>query len=101
MTMVMMSLRAEASSEARRLADARSHTRDEDDDALAQLEADGPWIVIARRPTRAAAVARLVRGCERPSRGVMFDGDRDSVESVAADTAYARVDRSHPPRHRL
>ena len=59
MTMVMVSLRAEASSEASRVADARTHTRDEDDDALAQLEADGPWIVIARR-TRMRRLGRRV-----------------------------------------
>jgi hypothetical protein len=49
MTMVMVTLRAEAETEAIRLADARSSTREGDDDALARLEADGPWIMIARR----------------------------------------------------
>ena len=60
MTMVMVSLRAEASSEASRVADARTHTRDEDDDALAQLEADGPWIVIARRTRMRRRLGRRV-----------------------------------------
>lgn len=49
MTMVMVTLRAEAETEAVRLADARSRTRDDDDEALAPLEAEGPWIMIARR----------------------------------------------------
>jgi hypothetical protein len=60
MTMVMVTLRAEAETEAIRLADARSRTREGDDDALARLEADGPWIMIARRTALRRRLGRRV-----------------------------------------
>lgn len=60
MTMVMVTLRAEAGTEALRLANARSHVRDQDEDALAQLEADGPWILIARRTDLRRRLGRRV-----------------------------------------
>jgi hypothetical protein len=60
MTMVMVTLRAEAESEAIRLAEARSRVRDQDEDALARLEADGPWIVIARRAALRRRLGRRV-----------------------------------------
>jgi hypothetical protein len=60
MAMVMVTLRAEAETEAVRLADARSRTRDDDDDALARLEAEGPWIMIARRTILRRRLGRRV-----------------------------------------
>lgn len=49
MTMVTVNLKEAAVSEANRLANARALTRDGDGEALAQLEAEGPWIAVARR----------------------------------------------------
>lgn len=58
--MTMVTLRAEAGSEAIRLADARSRACNDDDDALARLEADGPWIMIARRTSLRRRLGRRV-----------------------------------------
>ena len=49
MTTRLAGLRAEAESEAARLAGARLLAHDGDGDALAQLDAEGPWILVARR----------------------------------------------------
>jgi hypothetical protein len=93
MTMVMVTLRAEAGSEAIRLADARSRARDDDDDSLAQLEADGPWIMIARRtPLR----RRLGRRVLLVWRVAYEDACGRTVESRLA--AIAIQLRASPPK---
>jgi hypothetical protein len=92
MTTVMVTLRGEAVNEARRLADARSHVRHADEDALAQLEADGPWIMIARR-TRLRR--RLGRRALLLWRVVYEDASGRTAESRL--TAIAIQLRSSPP----
>jgi len=93
MTMVMVKLRAEASSEAGRLADARSHTSDADDGALAQLEADGPWIVIARRTRTRRRLGRRVLLLWR----VAYEGASGRVAESRL-TAIVLHLRTSPPR---
>jgi hypothetical protein len=51
MTTMLVDLRAEAAGEVRRLMSARAFLREGDEGAVAQLEADGPWITWARRST--------------------------------------------------
>src|SRR5947209_19174334 len=51
MTTLLVDLRAEAAAEVQRLLRARAFAREGDEGAVAQLEADGPWITPARRPT--------------------------------------------------
>jgi hypothetical protein len=51
MTTMLVDLRAEAAAEVQRLVSARAVARKGDEDAIAQLEADGPWVTRARRPT--------------------------------------------------
>lgn len=49
MTMVTVSLKEAAVTEATRLTNARALSRAGDGEALSQLEAEGPWIAVARR----------------------------------------------------
>ena len=58
MTLEIVDLRAEASAEARRLAAARVMTVDGDRGVLAQVEAEGPWIAVARRNRIRQALGR-------------------------------------------
>jgi hypothetical protein len=51
MTTMQVDLRAEAAAEVQRLLRARAFAREGDERVIAQLEADGPWITAARRPT--------------------------------------------------
>lgn len=48
MTIVTIDLRTEAAADAERLTAARALTRQGDDEVLARLEGDGPWIIGAR-----------------------------------------------------
>jgi hypothetical protein len=48
MTMMKPDSRTEAETEARRLIRARALTRDQDDEAVARLEGDRPWMTVAR-----------------------------------------------------
>src|ERR1700687_5867608 len=48
---MLVDLRAEATAEVQRLLSARAFVREGDEGAVAQLEADGPWITPARRRT--------------------------------------------------
>lgn len=69
MTMVMTHLRVEAEAEVRRLIEERALTNDGDDEAVAWLEGDRPWMAAARGwRTRQALGSRVVLiwrvGCE-------------------------------------
>jgi hypothetical protein len=93
MTMVMVTLRAEAVNEALRLAEARSHVRGEGEHALAQLEADGPWIMIARRTGLRRRLGRRVLLLWRV---VYEDASGRAAESRLA--AIAIQLRASPPK---
>jgi hypothetical protein len=56
--MEMVDLRAEAIAEVHRLARSRAMTVNGDQGALAQLEAEGPWIAVARRQRMRRALGR-------------------------------------------
>ncbi len=78
MTVTMVSLRAEAETEAARLAGARSLCRDGDGETLPALEADGPWVLVARR---AGLRRRLGRRALLIWRIAYEDGASRTVES--------------------
>ncbi len=81
MTMMMVSLRAEAEAEAARLAGARSRCRNGDGETLLTLEADGPWVLVARR---AGLRRRLGRRALLIWRIACEDGTSRTVESRLA-----------------
>src|SRR5471032_1830444 len=60
MTMATVDLRTEAAAEVRRLSAARALTRDGDERALAQLEGDGPWLMLGRRTPLKRVMGRRV-----------------------------------------
>lgn len=73
-----MSLRTEAEAEAARLAGARSRCRNGDGQTLLALEADGPWVLLARR---AGLRRRLGRHALLVWRIAYEDGAGRTVES--------------------
>jgi hypothetical protein len=95
MTMVMADLRAESAAEACRLMWARTVTNAGDDEAVAWLEGDRPWMAVARGWRTRAALG--------PRAALIW---RVAFEDAAGATAESRlvpvaIDLTHAGRRRL
>lgn len=92
MTMATVDLRTEAAAEVRRLSAARALTRDGDERALAQLEGDGPWLMLGRRTPLKRAMGRRVCFLWRVA---LEDA---SGRLVASRVVAIAIDVTHLPR---